>query len=272
MGGPVSIEGRLADKVTLVVGGGSTGDEPGTGSATARLFARQGARVAVMGRTSEHTNKTVGSVADDGGAAIAVLGDATLPADCARAVDAVIDTFGQLDVVVNNLGYAPRVPLMELEDDEWNRTFDVNLKAVVLMTRAALPHLRKSSGPSVINIGSIGGVRGGGAGAYGVSKGGLVALTRALASELGPDGIRVNCIVPGHLHTPMASNAMGERLRDARRQVSLLGVEGTGWDVGWTAVFLASDESRYITAASVPVDGGASEELPLSAILRMGLV
>jgi NAD(P)-dependent dehydrogenase (short-subunit alcohol dehydrogenase family) len=264
--GPAS--DRLARKVALVVGGGSTGDFPGTGSATAMLLARHGARIGVMGRSSEHTDRTVKSIVAAGGEAMSVLGDATSPFDCQRVVDAVVDRYGRLDVLVNNLGFTPREPLMEIGAEIWDRTVDVNLKAVVLMTRCALPHLGAAEGASVINVGSIAGLRGGGMGAYGMTKGGLVSLTRALAAELGPRDIRVNCIVPGHLHTPMGAT-LGEQFRELRKQITFLGTEGTGWDLAWAAVFLASDESRYITAVTLPVDGGASEELPIMAFLRL---
>jgi NAD(P)-dependent dehydrogenase (short-subunit alcohol dehydrogenase family) len=171
---------------------------------------------------------------------------------------------------VNNLGFTPRDLLMDISDEVWDQTLAVNLKAVVVMTRCALPSLTAAAGASVINVGSIAGLRGGGMGAYGTTKGGLVALTRALAAELGTRGIRVNCIVPGHLYTPMGAT-LGDEYRELRKQITFLGTEGTGWDLAWAAVFLASDESRYITSVTLPVDGGASEDLPLTAMLRLGL-
>jgi NAD(P)-dependent dehydrogenase (short-subunit alcohol dehydrogenase family) len=261
---------RLTGKDALVVGGGTVDEEfPGTGSATAIMLAREGAQVAVLGRTAEHTERTCTRITDAGGQAHAVLADVTAEADCARAVNQTVDRFGRLDVLVNNLGLALRGSLLDLTDEDWSRSYDVNLRAVVLMSKHAMPHLAAAGAGSVVNIGSVAGIRAAGAVAYSATKGALIALTQDMALMHGRDGVRVNCIVPGHLHTPMGTGFRDDRTRALKREANMLGVEGTGWDVGATVVFLAGDESRFITASSLTVDGGMSAMAPLALASRM---
>jgi NAD(P)-dependent dehydrogenase (short-subunit alcohol dehydrogenase family) len=155
---------RLAGKVAIVVGGGSTGDVPGTGSATALLFAAQRAKVAVVGRTEANTNKTVDAIRADGGEAIAVLGDTTSEADCARIVETTVAEWGQLDVLVNNVGTTSSSTIEEFDPAVWDQTFDTNLKAPILMTKQALPHLRARDTASVVNVGSVAGMQASGGG------------------------------------------------------------------------------------------------------------
>ena len=175
---------------------------------------------------------------------------------------------GGLDIVVNNLGLAAGGGVEECDDDTWDRVIALNLRAPVAVTRAATPHLRAAGGGSVINIGSVAGLQASGSAAYGTTKAGLIGLTREMAASLGPSGIRVNCVVPGHLQTPFGDRG-GQAMRDLRREISMLRDEGTGWDVGWAVVFLASSESRFITAATISVDGGATEQLTFSTLVRV---
>jgi NAD(P)-dependent dehydrogenase (short-subunit alcohol dehydrogenase family) len=260
---------RLEGKVALVVGGGSTGDYPGTGSATARLFAAQGARVAVMGRTEGHTLVTVEEIRAAGGDAVPVIGDTKQRPDCARVVDETVKTWGQLDVLVNNVAVHRSVDVERFDEDAWDDIFDGNLKASMRMTSAALPQLRARGRGSVINIGSVAGVRTSGSVGYGTAKGALEPLTRDLAMALGRFGVRVNCVIPGHLHTPhVARVSGGNEMRDLRNQLNMLGREGTGWDAAWAVLFLASEEAAFVTGQSLVVDGGMSAILAFSQILR----
>jgi NAD(P)-dependent dehydrogenase (short-subunit alcohol dehydrogenase family) len=261
---------RLAGKVAMVVGGGTVDPEwPGTGSATAILLGQEGAKVAVVGRSGEHTNLTCERIAEAGGEGLAVLADATSDEGCREAVAMAIERFGRLDVLVNNLGAGDRETVLTASDEAWERALDINLRSVVRMSRHALPHLIEAGSSSIINISSIAGLRAFGAAPYSATKGALVALTQDMAISHGPAGVRVNLIVPGHLNTPMGSGHQSEETRDLKRRASMLEVEGTGWDVGWTAVFLASDEARFITAATLPVDGGAAASGPIAVAAKL---
>lgn len=260
---------RLAGKVALVVGGGSTGDYPGTGSAIARLFAAQGARVVVMGRTEDHTARTVDQIRAAGDEAMRVLGDTTFADDCRRAVSTAVQRYGRLDVLVNNVAVHKSVSGDNFDDAVWNEVFDGNVKAPMLMSSLAVPHFRAAGGGSIVNIGSVAGVQTSGTVGYGTAKGAVIPLTRDLAMALGKDGIRVNCVVPGHLHTPHVSRVSGgEEHRHLRNQLNMLGREGTGWDAAWAALFLASDEAGFITGQSLLVDGGLTSILAITQVLR----
>jgi NAD(P)-dependent dehydrogenase (short-subunit alcohol dehydrogenase family) len=266
---------RLEGKVAIVVAGGARGDDPecpGTGEAIARCMAASGARVAVVGRTKERTVRTIERIGNTG-TAIAVLGDTTDRSACEAAVAEVVDSFGRVDVVVNNLGVSSGGSITEPDESKWDAAFAGNVKGPVFMTAAALPHLRASGSASVINISSVAGMFGSGIGAYGTTKAAMIALTRDMAVALGRDGIRVNCIIPGHLQTPMGDPGPGrDDARELRKKLSLIGIEGTGWDVGWAAVYLASDEAKYITAVAIPVDGGVTAQLAIGAVMRIGMM
>ena len=177
-----------------------------------------------------------------------------------------VQYFGGVDVLVNNAGIAVGGALDDLAIEDWNRVLAVNLTGPMLMTRAAVGPLRASAG-AVVNIASVGGLRGFGNASYTASKGGLIALTRELAFSLGPDRIRVNCIAPGHIHTPMG-DVGGEDMRELRRRAGLLDVEGTAWDVAWAALYLASDAARWITGVCLPVDAGTTAAMPLAMMQR----
>jgi NAD(P)-dependent dehydrogenase (short-subunit alcohol dehydrogenase family) len=261
--------GRLTGRTALVVGGGSTRDGwPGTGSATARLLAAAGARVAVMGRSRENTERAVAEIAAAGGEAIAVLGDAAVDADAARVAGEVQQAFGGLDVLVNNLGIGAPGGVADLQMQDWDRVVATNLTSVLRVARHTHGMLAASPAPSVVNIGSVAGLRAGGTLAYGITKGALVALTREMAMDLGSAGIRVNLVVPGHLHTPMGSQFGSEDARRMRNGVNMLAAEGSAWDVAWAVLFLAGPESRFVTSTTLVVDAGATDVLPLAAVAR----
>jgi NAD(P)-dependent dehydrogenase (short-subunit alcohol dehydrogenase family) len=261
---------RLQGKVAMVVGGGTVDpDWPGTGSATARLLAAAGAKVAVAGRTADHTQATCDLIAADGGDGFPVLTDATRDEDCREAVAATVEHYGRLDILVNNLGRGARGSVVDLSDEAWEESIDVNLRSVVLMSRHAVPHLVAAGSSSIINVSSIAGVRAYGSAAYAATKGALVALTQDMAMAHGRDGVRVNLLVPGHLSTPMGSGHQSEDTREMKRRANMLEAEGTGWDVGWAAVFLASEEARFITGVALPIDGGMSASGPLAVAAKL---
>jgi NAD(P)-dependent dehydrogenase (short-subunit alcohol dehydrogenase family) len=249
---------RLEGRVAVVTGAGSGGDFLGTGAATALLLGAQGATVAVIDNDADRADATCARILADGGSAVAVVADITDETAVRTAVDGLVERTGRLDVVVNNAGIAR---------GDWDTVFAVNATGTMLVSRAAHPHLARSGGGSVINVSSVAAIRGFGSGAYGASKGALHAMTVDLAYQWGPDNIRVNCLVPGHLHTPIGDHG-GEAGRDMRRRANLLGIEGNAWDLAWAVLFLACDESRWITATVLPVDAGATSVTALAMLDR----
>ena len=171
--------------------------------------------------------------------------------------------FGRLDILVNNAAITGAGGVGVSYEEMWNRVIALDLTAVMLMSRSAVPHLRSAGGGAIVNMSSIAAIRGMGSGAYGAAKAGVIGLTYDLAYAHGRDNIRVNCIAPGHLYTPMGDQG-GPELRERRRRAGLLGTEGTAWDAAWAALFLASDESRWITGAVLPVDAGTTASTALA--------
>jgi len=251
---------RLAGRVAIVTGAGSGGPLPGIGVATAVLFASQGAQVGIIDVSPGRAANTLEVIEKIGGTGMVVVADITRREECERAVAEVVDRFSHLDILVNNAavvggGGDP------FDEEAWNRVVAVNLNGAMLMSKSALPHLRARGG-AVVNMSSIAAMRGMGSGAYAATKAGLIGLTYDLAYSWGREGIRVNCIAPGHLFTPMG-NQGGEDMRERRRRAGLLGTEGTAWDAAWAALFLASEEARWITGVVVPVDAGTTASTAL---------
>jgi NAD(P)-dependent dehydrogenase (short-subunit alcohol dehydrogenase family) len=249
--------GRLAGKVAIVTGAGSRGPGTGNGKAAAILFAREGARVLCVDALAERAAETVALIEADGGEAMAHVADVTRAADCAAAVDAAVARWGGLDVLHNNVGIESRRSLLDTDETEWDRVMAVDLRSMFLATRSAVPRMIERGGGSVICVSSVAGLRGHGRTAYATAKAGVLGFVRSVAVQLGPRGIRVNAIAPGFVWTPMVQD-LGEAARERRRQASPLGTEGTGWDVGWAAVYLASDESRWVTGQTLVIDAGLS--------------
>jgi NAD(P)-dependent dehydrogenase (short-subunit alcohol dehydrogenase family) len=270
--------GRFAGKVALVVGAGTTEgadlEAPGVGAAISLRFAREGARLAVLGQGPDGAARTVEFIEREGGQAIALQADVSLADDCRRAVETVVERYGRLDILVNNLGIRlSGSGVVDVPEAEWDRVMDVNVKGLMLMTKFAVPHM--ASGSSIVNISAELAVRPTYTSslAYATSQGAVNALTIALAVQLAP-GIRVNGVSPGNLWTPLAirerkARGEGDQLvaeRERRRLLSPLELEGTGWDVAATAAFLASDDARWITGQTISLDGGAM--LPAPAAVR----
>jgi NAD(P)-dependent dehydrogenase (short-subunit alcohol dehydrogenase family) len=249
------LEGRVA----IVTGGGAAGAGIGNGRAAAVLLARAGCRVLVVDREADLAEATVAMIRAEGGEAAAHAADVTVEADCAAMVAAALDRWGRLDVLDNNVGIGSRGSVVDEDLARWERVMQVNVSSMVLASRAAIPAMRDRGGGAIVNVSSISALRPRGLTAYSTSKGAVIALTKAMAVDHGPDAIRVNCVAPGPVLTPMVGgDAMAPDARAARRRASVLGVEGTGWDVGHAVRFLASDRARYITGQVLVVDGGVT--------------
>jgi NAD(P)-dependent dehydrogenase (short-subunit alcohol dehydrogenase family) len=256
---------RVAGKVAIVTGGGSVAEGVGNGRSAAILLARHGAKVALMDRERAAAEATARMIEADGGVCLVTEGDVTEPADCKAAVARTLDAWGRLDILVNNVGTSRiRGTAEDVDLDEWDHGLRVNLTSIVLMTRFAAPAMRRCGGGSIINIGSITGLHGGHINLlYPTTKGAILNLTRTMAGQLGADGIRVNCIAPGFVYTPTVySRGLPDGLREARRDASVLKTEGTGWDVGYGVLYLASDEARWVTGIVLPIDAGVSAISP----------
>ena len=249
---------RLQGKVAIVAGAGSRGPGLGNGKATAILFAREGARVLCVDQAKERAEETVGLIRAEGGEAEAFAADVTRAADCRAMVEAATGRWGGLDVLHNNVGIESRGTLMETTEEEWDRVMAVDLKSMLLATQAAVPALQRRGGGSVICVSSIAALRGLARTAYAAAKAGVIGFVTSVAVQLGPQGIRVNAIAPGLVWTPMVES-LGAEARQRRQRASPLGSEGTGWDVAWGAVYLGSDESRWVTGQVLVIDAGLTK-------------
>ncbi len=249
--------GRLAGKVAVVTGSGSQTEGVGNGRAMAVLMAREGARVLVVDRRLDAAELTLKYIAEHGGQAAAHSADVTETPDCDAMVKAAVDRWGRLDILVNNVGIGVSKRISDISDDEWELQMRVNVTSMMKCSRAAIAAMRDTGGGVILNTSSIASQRGRALPAYGASKGAVEALTRAMAGDHGREGIRVVAIAPGPVYTPMVyARGMADSLRESRRKSSALGIEGTPWDIGYAAVFLCSDEARYITGITLNVDGG----------------
>ena len=265
------MSGRLADKVAIVVGAGQTpGDTIGNGRATAILFAREGARVVCVDRNLASAADTAARIESEGGIAVALEADATDENACKAFVAETTARFGRLDILHNNVGIgAGDDTPTRIEVDHWDHILHVNLKSALLPCKAALPVLRSQRSGAIINVSSIAAVCAMPAVAYKASKAALNAYTQSLAIGNARYGIRANVIMPGLMNTPMAieglSAMLGVDKQDLIRQrdamVPLNGKMGDAWDVAYAALFLASDEARFITGVALPVDGGQSARI-----------
>ena len=252
---------RLRDKVALITGGTS-----GIGEATALLFSREGARVAITGRSVERGQKLAQKIEAAGGRALFLECDVRFAEHCRRAVEETLKAFGRLDVLFNNAGvYYPHTAL-DCTEEEWDLQIDINLKGAFLMSKFALPTMIAQGSGAIINNSSGWGLVGGDAAvAYCASKGGVVLLTKAMAIDHGRQGIRVNCICPGDVDTPMLPE--DARLRGLKWQDYLAGAAnrpmgriGTADEIAKAVLFLAGDDSSFITGAALAVDGGGTAD------------
>jgi NAD(P)-dependent dehydrogenase (short-subunit alcohol dehydrogenase family) len=261
--------GRVEGKVAIVTGAGSTpGPGIGTGKATAVVLAREGASILLVDLYPERAEETREMISAEGGKAEVFAADVTKADQCQAMVEAAVEAFGTVDILVNNIGLASLGTVVDTTEEAWDRALDVNLRTAFLASKYAVPVMANQGAGSIVNISSISALRGDGTLAYSAAKGGLIAMTIDMAYSHGRQGIRVNAIAPGHITTPMvlSVSAPGPRadyMNTMRAEAGLLGTPGTGWDVGWAATFLASDEARWITAAVLPVESGVLSVTPL---------
>ena len=252
---------RLENKVALITGGTS-----GIGEASAQLFAKEGASVVITGRSEERGFAVTEKLLESGGRALFIRADVRQAGECQRAVDGTLNAFGGLDILFNNAGVFFAHTTLDCSEEEWDLQIDVNLKGTFLMSKAALPHMIQRGKGVIINNSSGWGIVGGDrAVAYCASKGGVVLLTKAMAVDHGRQGIRANCICPGDVDTPMLPE--DARIRGLRWEDYLagcanrpLGRIGTADEIAKAALFLACDDSSFMTGAALVVDGGGTAD------------
>ncbi len=253
----------LKDKVAIVSGAGARGEGIGNGRAAAILLARAGARVVAVDRDEDLAGRTVEMIHEQGGEAIACAADVTREADCRRVVDHACETFGGVDILDNNVGIGSRHSVVDEDPARWDTVMRVNVNSMFLMSKHVIPIMRERGGGAIVNVSSISALRPRGLTAYSTSKGAVIALTRAMAVDHAGDGIRVNCVAPGPVYTPMVTaGGMTDEQREKRRLAAPLQIEGNGWDIGNAVLFLVSDLSRYITGQTLIVDGGVTLQGP----------
>ena len=262
------MNGRLSGKVAIVTGAGSVGAGWGNGRATAVRFAEEGARIFAVDRDAERLRETVERVKTAGGAITTHLCDVTRSSDIAAMVEACVKTYGRIDVLVNNVGGSAAGGPVEMSEETWDAQVDFNLKSVFLACKHVIPVMEKQGGGAIVNIASTSGIRFTGSPqvGYASTKAGVIQLSRVVAVQYAPKGIRVNTVVPGQLHTPMVEARLAKQRAGgdvkallAQRQKRIpLGIEGDGRDTANAALFLASDEARFITGTEIVVDGGMS--------------
>jgi NAD(P)-dependent dehydrogenase (short-subunit alcohol dehydrogenase family) len=248
---------RLENKVALITGGTS-----GIGEATAVLFAQEGAKVTITGRDEKRGHAVVEKIVNDGGRALFIRSDVRKPAECRHAVEETLRAFEGLNILFNNAGVFYPHTILDCTEEEWDLQMDVNLKGTFLMCKAVLPHMIEQRRGVIVNNSSGWGIAGGDAAvAYCASKGGVVLLTKAMAIDHGRQGIRVNCICPGDVDTPMLPE--DARVRGLKWEDYLAGCAnrpmgriGTTDEIAKAALFLASDDSSFMTGAALVVDGG----------------
>ena len=244
------LEGRAA----IVTGAASP---RGLGKATARLFAEHGGRVALLDLDAQ---KAAQAAAEIGDGHLGLACDVTRRPECDAAVAAVEDAFGQIDVLVNNAGITQPLKMMEIGPDDYDAVLDANLRGTLNMSQAVIPHMRGRGAGSVVNMSSVSAQRGGGVFGgphYSAAKAGILGLTRAMARELAPDGIRVNAICPGFIDTDITAGRITDEMREQIRSAIPMGRVGEASDVAGCALFLACDLSAYVTGSEVDVNGGS---------------
>ena len=255
---------RLEGKVAIVTGAGSSSQGIGNGKATAVMFAREGAKVLLVDAFAERAEETQAMIREEGGEASVFQANVTSGDDCRRMVEAAVERYGGLHILHNNVGISRRGTVLEISEEDWDYVMAVNVKSIVLASRHAIPRMMEAGGGSIINVSSIAGLRAHSSTPYTTSKAAVIGLTTSMSADHGRDNIRVNCIAPGLVYTPLVSVRMDDALRERRQDASPLGTEGTAWDVAAAAVYLASDDARWVTGVVLPVDAGLLAVTPVT--------
>ena len=260
---------RLPGKVAIVTGAGATGsgDFVGIGQAISILFAQQGASVLLVDRDERNADTTLAMIREQGGKASVFAADVTSNDDCRQMAAAAQSRYGNINILINNVGISGPGSVTDVDEAFWDTVMDVNLKSVMLTSKHAIPQMIQAGGGSIVNLSSIVGLRAGSgrpSHPYAASKSGIIGLSNSMAVHYGRNNIRVNCIAPGHIHSPMVARHTSPEMLDLRRRAGPLGIEGTPWDVAYAALFLASDEARWISGATLPVDAGLLAATPLA--------
>jgi NAD(P)-dependent dehydrogenase (short-subunit alcohol dehydrogenase family) len=244
---------RISDKVAIITGAAS-----GIGRTTAILFAKEGGKVVVADKNEVGGNETVDLIRSDGGQAIFDYVNVTSATDIQGMVKTTINTYGKLNILVNNAGIATRLPVVDLSEEDWDRNIDVNLKSIYLSSKYAIPRMIENGGGSIVNIASIYGIVGGRIrAAYAASKGGVVNLTRSMALDYALHKVRVNCVCPGFVNTPLLKNILKNKEEyQALADLHPMGRFGDMLEIALGVLYLASDESSFVTGIALPIDGG----------------
>lgn len=259
------MSGRLQDKVAIVTGAGSAGPGWGNGKAVAVLFAREGARVLAVDLNPEAVAQTCCFIEEEGNVCAAHRADVSQAAQVEEMVQRCLALYGRVDILHNNVGIIELGGPADTSEESWDRVMDVNLKSMFLTCRAVLPHMEHQGSGAIVNISSVAGIRYLGIPyvSYSTTKAAILQLTQSIAVEYAPKNIRANAILPGLMHTPLieglARQVYGvdtEKMLEIRSQQCPMKKMGDAWDVAYAALFLASDEARYITGAQLVVDGG----------------
>lgn len=257
---------RLQGKVAIVTGAGCVGPGWGNGRAVAVLFAQAGAKIFAVDKNLDAMEETIRRIKDIGGDVVSLACDVTNSESVAAMVATCKETYGRVDILVNNVGGSSAGGAVALDEDKWDAQIVLNLKSVYLTCKHVLPIMEAQGSGSIINTASTSGIRWTGSAqvAYAASKAGVIQLSRVTAVEYAKKGIRVNTVVPGQLHTPMVEVRLAgqrtggdiDKLLDSRLARIPLGFMGDGRDTANAALFLASDESRFVTGTEIVVDGG----------------
>lgn len=264
------MSGRLQDKVALVSGAGCVADGWGNGKAVSVLFAREGAKVFAADINLAAAEETKKIIEDEGGSCIAYQADVMDSAQVEGMVAACAEAFGRIDVLHNNVGGSAPGGAVEMSEELWDRQINYNLKTVFLTCKHAVPQMLTQGGGAIVNVASVAGIRYGDRPliGYQASKAGLIQFSRALAIQHAKDGIRSNCVLPGLMNTPLVTHRVAVDYNEgkvaetiaARDALCPTGKMGDAWDVAYAALYLASDQAKYVTATEIIVDGGLTAQ------------
>jgi NAD(P)-dependent dehydrogenase (short-subunit alcohol dehydrogenase family) len=256
---------RVKGKVAIVTGAGSIGEGIGNGKASAIVYAREGARVVLVDYNIDAANETKALIEKEGGECISVRADVSESNECKHIVDHCVQTYGRVDILHNNVGIEVPGGIDEISEEDWDRVMTVNLKSMFLVCKYSIPYMLEQGNGCIINISSVNAIRTLSALSvpYGASKAGVVAFTREIAVQYAAKGIRANVILPGLMNTPLVAAALTEayggnfeEMIKTRDAMSPMKKQGDAWDTAYLSLFLASDEAKYITGASIVIDGG----------------